>query len=226
MAGNALDPGYLYAGLVQRGLSPHIARAFVVNARDESGLNPGINEIAPLVPGSRGGFGLMQWTGPRRRALEAFAADRGARASDPDVQMDFLLTELRGPERRAWQRIQAADTAEAAAAAIVNDFLRPAESHRARRERAYRAGVTFNPEQAGRAYTMASDGRDAMGARANALAPQPMPESQMPRAEARTPQMPQLGTFIDPAAFMSAPSNALAPLAMDTTPYLTRRLRG
>lgn len=73
---------------------------------------------------------------------------------------------------------------------------------------------------------MASDGRDAMGARANALAPQPMPEPQMHRTETRTPQMPQVGAFIDPAAFMSSPSNALAPLAMDTTPYLTRRLRG
>ena len=118
MAGNALSPEYLYAGLVQRGIAPHIAQAFVVNARDESGLNPGINEAAPIVPGSRGGYGLLQWTGPRRRALEAYAADHGASVADPDMQMDYLLTELQGPESRAAQSIMAAPDGKPAISAM------------------------------------------------------------------------------------------------------------
>ena len=36
----------------------HVADGFVMNFKDESGLNPGINEQNPIVPGSRGGFGL------------------------------------------------------------------------------------------------------------------------------------------------------------------------
>ncbi|MDX5370193.1 MAG: phage tail-type lysozyme domain-containing protein [Alphaproteobacteria bacterium] len=128
------------SGLTQRGLPEHVAQAFAMNFKDESGLNPGINEIAPIVPGSRGGFGLAQWTGPRRRALEAFAAQRGADVADPNVQMDFLMTELQGPESRAAQSIFAAQDAPTAAAAIVNNFLRPAEKHRARREAAYLGG--------------------------------------------------------------------------------------
>ncbi len=212
---NALSPEVFYAGLVERGVPSHIAQAFVVNARDESGLNPGINEAAPIVPGSRGGYGLMQWTGPRRRALEAFAADRGASVSDPDVQMDYLLTELQGPESRAWSRISAAQTPEEAAAAIVNDFLRPAESHRARRERNYLAGVTFNPENAGQLYTPASEGRDAQGNALNAF-------SQPPEPGRYAPALPQIGTFLDASAFQAPVNNALAAPQFSISPLSTR----
>ncbi len=124
-------------GLVDRGMSPQVADAFVMNFQDESGLNPGINEKNPIVPGSRGGFGLSQWTGPRRKALEAYAAERGAPLDSVDTQLDFLMTELNGPEAAAYQKIQAAPDTGSAAAAIVNNFLRPAESHRAAREARY-----------------------------------------------------------------------------------------
>jgi hypothetical protein len=129
--------GQVRQGLVERGLPEHIADAFVLNFRDESGLNPGINEKAPIVPGSRGGFGLAQWTGPRRRQLEAFAQSRGTDVSDLNTQLDFLMTELQGSEAGAAKAILAAQDTPQAAAAIVNKFLRPAEEHRARREAEY-----------------------------------------------------------------------------------------
>lgn len=125
------------AGLVKRGLPQHVADAFVMNMKDESGLNPGINEANPVVPGSRGGFGLSQWTGPRRQNLEAFAAQRGVAPSDTNAQLDFLMSELQGPERSAYDAIMAAPDTGSAAAAIVNKFLRPAEQHRASREARY-----------------------------------------------------------------------------------------
>jgi hypothetical protein len=132
--------GPIREGLVARGLPEHVADAFVMNFQDESGLNPGINEAAPIVPGSRGGFGLAQWTGPRRKALEAFAAERGVPVSDTDAQLDFLMTELQGPEAGAFEAIMGAPDKGSAAAAIVNQFLRPAEEHRARRVARYTAG--------------------------------------------------------------------------------------
>lgn len=128
------------AGLIERGLPEHVADAFIMNMRDESGLKTDINEAAPIVPGSRGGYGLIQWTGPRRRQLEAFAAERGTAPSDLNTQLDFLMTELQGPESRAGQAILSTKTAPEAAAVILNDFLRPAEEHRARREAAYLGG--------------------------------------------------------------------------------------
>ena len=132
--------GAIRAGLIQRGMPEHIADAFIMNMQDESGLRTDINERNPIVPGSRGGFGLAQWTGPRRRALEAFAAERGVPVSDKNLQLDFLMQELQGPEARAGQRIMSAQDTPTAAAAILNDFLRPAEQHRAEREARYMGG--------------------------------------------------------------------------------------
>lgn len=139
--GGRVDAGYVVDGLVKRGLPRHVAEGFAMNFGDESGFDPGINERAPLVKGSRGGFGLYQLTGPRRRAYEAFAAERGTSAADPDAQMDFLIRELQTTERSAADAILRTSSAGEAGAAIVNRFLRPAEKHRAHRAAKYlRAG--------------------------------------------------------------------------------------
>ena len=147
----AADPASIKAGLVARGMPEHIADGFIMNFDDESNFDPGINEIAPLVPGSRGGFGLSQWTGPRRRALEAFAAERGVPVDDVDLQLDFLMSELQGPEKAAWEKISGAQNAGEAGAAIVNHFLRPAEEHRASREAEYlgMGGAPVTPQSGG-----------------------------------------------------------------------------
>lgn len=132
-----VDEAWVVDGLVRRGLPEHVAQAFAWNFKDESGLNPGINETAPIVKGSRGGFGLYQLTGHRRRQYEAFAADRGVDAADPDAQLDFLMLELDGPERSAANAILNTRTAGEAGAAIVRKFLRPLESHQNKRAARY-----------------------------------------------------------------------------------------
>jgi hypothetical protein len=124
-------------GLIKRGLPEHVADGFLMNFQDESGLNPGINEQNPTVPGSRGGYGLYQLTGPRRRAYEQFASQRGVDPADTDAQLDFMMSELQGPENAAYKSIMAAPDSGHAAAAIVDNFLRPAESHRAARAASY-----------------------------------------------------------------------------------------
>lgn len=144
--GRKVDADYVVQGLVERGLPQHVAEGFAMNFADESGFDPGINEINPIVAGSRGGFGLYQLTGPRRRAYEAFAADKGVDLADPDAQMDFLMLELSGPEKRAAERIMSTSSAGEAGAAIVNDFLRPAADHRERRASKYLGGA--QPRQA------------------------------------------------------------------------------
>lgn len=140
LGGGGADAASIRAGLIDRGLPAHVADGFVMNFQDESGMNPGINERNPTVPGSRGGFGLAQWTGPRRRELEAFAQQRGVPVSDANLQMDFLMTELGGSESRAAQSILASQGSGQAGAAIVNQFLRPAEQHRSSREARYLGG--------------------------------------------------------------------------------------
>ncbi len=136
-----VDPQDVISGLQSRDIPSHIAEGFAMNIADESGFDTGINEANPIVKGSRGGFGLIQWTGPRRRALEAFAVEQGKPVDDLDMQLDFLVQELGGTESAAWKRISAASTKEEAAALILNEFLRPAESHRASREAKYLGGA-------------------------------------------------------------------------------------
>lgn len=135
------NAAYIREGLISRGMPEHIADAFLLNMQDESGLNAGINELAPTVPGSRGGFGLYQLTGPRRTAYESYAQGLGLPLDSVDAQLDFLMSELSGPEAAANKAIMAAPDTGTAAAAIVNQFLRPAEQHRARREAAYLGGA-------------------------------------------------------------------------------------
>jgi hypothetical protein len=164
----ATDAGArIYGKLVQRGLPAHVAAAFVANFADESGLDAGINEAAPLVPGSRGGFGLAQWTGPRRRALESYLNAAGLPLNSEDGQLDFLMWELQGPESAAARQIFAAGTREDAAAAVLNTFLRPAEAHRAAREAKYRGGVVAPAKEPG----------GAMQPRGLPVAPAPLPVS-------------------------------------------------
>ena len=125
-----VDPQQIIQGLIARGVPPAAAVGMAGNIAVESGFNPGINEIAPLVPGSRGGFGLIQWTGPRRRELEAFAGDRVA---DLDTQLDFLVQELNTTERGARDAIYSAPDPETAARLVSDKFLRPGIPHLDRR---------------------------------------------------------------------------------------------
>ena len=127
----------IYKGLVERGMPEHIAKGFVINFRDESGLDSGINERNPLVKGSRGGFGLYQLTGPRRVEYEKFAEERGVSPSNVDAQLDFLMLELNTKEKAAAEKIYNTSTSGEAAAAIVNDFLRPKKEYRDKRAKRY-----------------------------------------------------------------------------------------
>ncbi len=186
----------VYEGLIARGMPPHVASAFVLNFKDESGLNPGINEIAPIVPGSRGGYGLYQLTGPRRRAYEAYAADRGQPLDSVDAQLDFMMMELEGPESRAREKIFAAGNTGDAAAAVVNYFLRPSESHRAKREARYR-GTEYVPPTGGNALATGPAGMPMQ------------PTAQPNQLAAQQPQWEYNAFQNDPSAFLRAP-NALA----------------
>jgi hypothetical protein len=104
-----LTPEYVVASLVQRGVPSHVAQGVAMNFQDESGLNTGIQEKAPTS--GRGGFGLAQWTGPRRIALENYAQAQGRRIDDPDVQLDYFMQENAGPEAGAWKAVMRAHRA-------------------------------------------------------------------------------------------------------------------
>ena len=74
-------------------LSKEQASGIVGNLGHESaGLTAGIQEGG--VTQGRGGLGWAQWTGPRRKAFEAYLAETGQPATDPSANYGFLKREL------------------------------------------------------------------------------------------------------------------------------------
>lgn len=81
-------------GMVSRGWTPEEAAGVAGNVHAESGFRPGIQEQKPIA--GRGGYGLIQWTGPRRVAFERYARDTQRDPADPAAQMDWLHMERTG----------------------------------------------------------------------------------------------------------------------------------
>jgi hypothetical protein len=117
--------------LIQRltqdfGLQPYQAAGIVGQLAHESVGLQAINEKSPLVPGSRGGFGWAQWTGPRRRQFESWAQANNLDVTSPEANYGFLKTELEGAEgKRALPAVQSAPDAISAGRAFTDTFLRP-----------------------------------------------------------------------------------------------------
>jgi hypothetical protein len=101
--------------------------AIVGNLAGESGLTA-IQEVSPMVPGSRGGFGWEQATGPRRVEFEAFAKAMGREVTDDEANYEFLVSELIGAEARALERLKVTTTLESAVYTFEVLFERPSST--------------------------------------------------------------------------------------------------
>lgn len=125
------------------GLTGIQAAGVVGNLDHESAGFKSLQEIAPLVAGSRGGWGYAQWTGPRRRAFEAWVKSHGFDARSYAANWGFLKHELTNTEeRRVLPRLRKARTVEDAARIFsgssergnsFDGFLRPGIPHMASR---------------------------------------------------------------------------------------------
>ena len=107
------------------GLTDLQAAGLLGNLGHESGGFRQLQEVAPAVAGSRGGWGLAQWTGPRRVAMEAWCRVRGLDPADPEAGYGYLCAELRGTEAAALEALRAAASLEAATAVVCRRFERP-----------------------------------------------------------------------------------------------------
>lgn len=107
-------------------LTPAQAAGIVGQLGYESDGLQAINERKPVVPGSRGGFGWAQWTGPRRKQFEAFAANQGWDVTDPEANYQYLLHELTAtPERKVLDSIRGIEDPKQAGKIFTDQFLRP-----------------------------------------------------------------------------------------------------
>lgn len=127
------------------GLSVEDAAAIVGNAGHESGGFKQLQEVKPLVPGSKGGWGIMQWTGPRRRAAEAYWERNDLNPSDMMANYKFLFVELNGPEGKVLPKLKKAKGLDAKVEVFCVGFLRPGIVHmEARKKWARRALNAYN----------------------------------------------------------------------------------
>lgn len=111
---NHNNPGYIAAALVGNFMNESFAR-----------LDPTIGEVDPQVPGSRGGFGIAQWTGPRRVQLEQYAAANNAYVGNFTMQLNWSAHELENDLRFVYTWLQEDQTIESATETIFAWYENP-----------------------------------------------------------------------------------------------------
>ena len=99
------------------------------NGAHESDGFKTLQEIKPVVAGSRGGYGYFQWTGVRRRAFEAWAHKRGLPPDSYEANAGFLIYELRTSEKAALPRLRRAQGLEGKVKAFELGYERAGVKH-------------------------------------------------------------------------------------------------
>jgi hypothetical protein len=89
-----------------------------------------MQELNPIVRGSRGGIGYAQWTGPRRVAFEEWAGPESDLTAY-EVNYGYLSEELKGEYAYVVDRIRETETVRQATNVFMRQFLRPHPNHRA-----------------------------------------------------------------------------------------------
>ncbi|MFC6789500.1 phage tail tip lysozyme [Methylobacterium komagatae] len=101
------------------------AAGLLGNLGHETGGFRHLQEIAPLKRGSRGGWGLAQWTGPRRVAMEQWSRVHGLDPASDAANEGYLVAELRGPEADALAALRRSVTLAQATETVCRLFERP-----------------------------------------------------------------------------------------------------
>lgn len=97
--------------LKQKGYNDVQIAGILGSFQQESRLNPNaVNKI--------GAFGIAQWLGPRRDALNQFAASRGESPNNLKTQLDFFDYEMRTSEKSAGAMLRNATTVDQAVTAM------------------------------------------------------------------------------------------------------------
>jgi hypothetical protein len=108
-------------------LTAERAAGLVGNLGYESGEFKKLQEIKPLVPGSAGGFGVAQWTGPRRRAFEKWCTENALFPHSDEANYGFLLHELRGDYKTFAARLRQTRSIEDACRLTHKDYETPSD---------------------------------------------------------------------------------------------------
>lgn len=99
------------------------------NLGGETGGFKLLQEAKPLVPGSRGGYGWMQWTGPRRRKYEAWCKKNNLDPAADETNYRYLVLETTTDEKASLVHLRETKTRDEAVHSFMSKNLRPGIPH-------------------------------------------------------------------------------------------------
>lgn len=106
------------------------AAGIVGNLARETGNFRYMQEINPIVEGSRGGIGYSQWTASRRVNFESWVAEQGHDDMlSYEANYGFLKEELNSSYRRVVRKVKETETVEDASRVFMKYFLAPHPSY-------------------------------------------------------------------------------------------------
>ena len=112
------------------GMSTEIAAGFVGNLWHETGGFKYMQEIRPIVKGSKGGLGFAQWTGRRRDNFESYLKQEGKEdTASYDANYGFLKRELDTTESRVLKKLEGISNIKDATKVVSETYLIPSKKY-------------------------------------------------------------------------------------------------
>lgn len=121
-------PGIMRLLMMDFDLTVEEAAAILGNIGHECNGFRDMQEIDP-VGGGRGGLGWCQWTGPRRRAFEAYVERNNLDPASDKANYGWLWVELKGPEKSAITMLRNAEGLREKVIAFERGFERAGIKH-------------------------------------------------------------------------------------------------
>jgi hypothetical protein len=95
------------------------------NIGGETGGFMALQEIKPTVAGSKGGYGWLQWTGPRRVKYEAWCKANQMNPKDDESNYQYLVNETKTDEMHSLIQLRKTTTLASATETFMLQNLRP-----------------------------------------------------------------------------------------------------
>ncbi len=141
-------PGIMKNLMTDFGLTKEQAAGIVANLGHESAGFTAYQEKNPLG-GGRGGAGWAQWTGPRRRQFEAWAARNGLDPRSDAASYGFLKHELQTSEAGSLAAVRRQSSAHGSMVAFENSFERAGVKNWGSRQRYLNQAMGLDLNSAG-----------------------------------------------------------------------------
>jgi hypothetical protein len=106
------------------GVTREGALGLIGNILGESQANPKASERNSSI-GGKGGIGIVQWTGPRRKKLEAAAGSNIETRNDLDFQLQYLEKELKNSYSAVYKKLTTSKSLEETTIFVLERFEVP-----------------------------------------------------------------------------------------------------